>query len=282
MGVFAAIQMTSCLAIGPNLMQAKMQILKAAEQGAKFILLPEHFAYFPRHSSDFLTAAEVFGGTDREQSRIQFFLSDMAELTGCYIAGTVPLLAENLGSSESPATPEKVFQSLLVFDPAGKAVARYDRSHLFHGEGSRSLGVIGQEGLFVQSGDSRNPVVLDTPLGRIGLAIGFDWRFPNFFQALRQKGAQIILVPSSCSYALADAHWHILMGARAIENQVFVVAANQYGLHDNHQESYGESLILGPWGDVLDHIEQGVGPVLAEIDLLHLEVLREEFLVVER
>jgi nitrilase len=258
--------MTSCLAVGPNLIQAKAHILKASEDGAEFILLPEHFAYFPKESSDFLNIAEKFG-----EGRIQSFLSEMAKITGAYIAATLPLLAE--GASN------KIFQSLLVFNPEGKAVARYDRSHLFNGESSPSWGVIRQENLFIQAGNPAEPVILETPFGKVGLAIGFDVRYPEFFQLLRQRGAQIILLPSAFPHALADAHWHILIGARAIDNQVFVIAANQYGLHDNQQESYGESLILGPWGDVLDHKEQGIGPLLAEIDLLHLEILREEFCI---
>ncbi len=266
MGVFAVIQMTSCLSVGANLIQAKSHILKAVDRGAELILLPEHFAYFPKKTSDFLNIAEVYG-----EGRIQKFLSEMARLSEVYIAGTVPIFT---GGNHS----EKFFHSLLLFSPEGLVVGRYDRQHLFNAEGSVSLGVLGLESLSVSPGASLGfPQVIHTRLGKIGLAIGFDLRFPRFFQELREQGAEIILLPSSCAYALADAHWHILVGARAIENQVFILGANQAGLHDNHQESYGESMILGPWGDVLNYQEHGVGPVLAEIDLLHLEVLREDF-----
>jgi predicted amidohydrolase len=192
-------------------------------------------------------------------------------LSETYVAGTVPIFTEGLDS-------EKFFHALLLYGPDGKVHGRYDRQHLFNGEGSTSLGVLGAERCSVEPGvNAGMPQVISTPVGKIGLSIGFDVRFPQFFQQLRQQGAEVILIPSSCAYALADAHWHILVGARAIENQAFIIAANQSGLHDNQQESYGESMILGPWGDVLNYQEHGVGPVVSTVDLLHLEILREDF-----
>jgi predicted amidohydrolase len=258
---FAAIQMTSSLNVGSNLMQAKDAILSADRQGAKVILLPEHFACFPSKSSDFLGVAESYGS-----GRIQDFLKTMAQMTESYLIGSVPLLIQ-----------EKLVHSLLIMGPEGTVVGRYDRIHRFCGEPSPAFGVMGLEAETVERGPEAEPQVVETPYGRIGLSLGFDSRFPRLYQELRQKGAEVIVVPASFSYALADAHWHILMGARAVDQQVFLVAANQYGMHDNGQESFGESLILDPWGNVLGVMEQGVGPVLAEINLIHLSVLREEF-----
>ncbi len=261
MSIFAAIQMTSSMNVGSNLMQAKEAILNADRQGAKVILLPEHFACFPSKAGDFLVVAEPFGS-----GRIQDFLKTMAQMTESYLIGSVPLLVQ-----------EKVVHSLLMIGPQGGVISRYDRMHRFLGEPSPAFGVMGLEAEVVARGEESQPKVVDTPYGRIGLSMGFDSRFPSFYEKLRKAGAEVIVVPASFSYALGDAHWHILMGARALDQQVFLVAANQYGLHDNGQESFGESLILDPWGNVLGVMEHGVGPVLAEINLVHLAVLREEF-----
>jgi len=261
MAIFAAIQMTSCLSPGLNFLQVKKFMLQAAGQGAKCLVLPEYFACLPQKLEDLFGLAEHPG-----RGRIQDFLAHSAEDLGVYVAGDVPILAG-----------EKIRHTLMLYSPEGKKVLEYQRENLFNGDTSPSHGGFGLENTVFEAGNLQQPKVVDTTLGRIGLCLGFDLRFPAFFQGLRAAGAEIILAPASMSYALGDAHWHILLGARAIDQQCFVVAANQYGLHDNNEESFGDSLILDPWGNVLALKEQGVGGVWADLNPVHLEVLREEF-----
>lgn len=263
MTVFAAIQITTSGAIGPNLIQAKEKMHKAVmDTDAKCLVLPEHFACFPALGKDFSSFAEVDG-----DGRIQDFLSETAKYCNAWIVGgSVPIKAD----SDSNV----IRNACLVYNNEGKRVARYDKIHM-HDVDMPEAGITFVESEIFEPGE--DVVVFDSPFGKIGLALCYDLRFPELFRALRAKGAEIICMPSAFLHAPGKVHWHVLIGARAIENQVAMVAANQFGVGDSHFDFHGNSMVVGPWGMIMDRIEEGVGYAAAEVDLIRIEILREEF-----
>jgi predicted amidohydrolase len=257
----AAIQMVSCSAVGPNLMTMQMLVNQAVEQGAQLIVLPENFAFMGNKDQDKLLIQEKIGS-----GRIQDFVAKCAQAHGVWIvAGTIPVTTDD---------PNKVASACLVFDGNGKQVARYDKIHLF----DVFLGATGetyQESAHIKPGDE--VVVVDSPFGKIGLSVCYDVRFPELYRQLREKGADILVVPSAFTATTGRMHWRTLLRTRAIENQCYLIAANQGGVHDNGRETHGHSMVIGPWGIVMGCKEVGIGTVVAEIDLVRIQVLREEF-----
>jgi len=257
----AAIQMASGPNVGANLIEVKRLITQAVETDAELIVLPENFAIMG------LTEVDKVGLREKEgEGPIQAFLSQQAKDNGVWIVGgTIPL---------ESGDANKVRAACLLFDAQGKQVARYDKVHLFDvmlEENKESY----IESETIEAGDSC--IVVDTPFGRLGIAICYDLRFPELFRVLLDQGVDIIAVPSAFTAITGRAHWEVLVRARAIENLSYVIAAAQGGYHINGRETYGDSMIVGPWGGVLDRLPSGSGVVSAEIDPTRLAQTRQNF-----
>ena len=250
----AAIQMASGPIVSGNLKEAERLIANAAEQGAKLVVLPEFFAIMGMNEEDKLKVKEQEG-----KGPIQDFLSKTAKQHKIWlVGGSIPLAA---------SVPDKVKNSCLVFDDKGQQVARYDKIHLF----SLALGNESyDEAKTIQPGNK--VVVIDSPFGRIGLAICYDLRFPELFRAM--KDVDIIVLPSAFTETTGKMHWEVLVRARAIENLAYVIASAQGGYHVNGRETHGNSMIIGPWGRVLDRLPRGSGVVIAEVNPSYQASLR--------
>jgi predicted amidohydrolase len=250
----AAIQMASGPNVSGNLSEARRLIAQAAEQGAKLVVLPEFFAIMGMTEQDKLAVSEKPG-----TGPIQAFLSETARQYKVWlVGGSIPLAA---------SVPDKVLNSCLVFDDQGVQVARYDKIHLFNlSMGNESY----DEAKTIEPGNQ--VVVLDSPFGRIGLAICYDLRFPELFRAM--ENVDIIVLPAAFTETTGKMHWEILVRARAIENLAYVIASAQGGYHVNGRETHGNSMIIGPWGRVLDRLPRGSGVVIAEINPSYQASLR--------
>ncbi len=246
----AAIQMTSSHEIDANLEAADRFLREAARQGAVLAALPENFAFMGKNAGDKRAVAEPDGS-----GRIQNFLAESARRLQIWVVGgTVPLRAEADG---------RVAAACLVYGSDGQRAARYDKIHLFdvdvpgstesHRESAHT--VPGQE-----------PRVVDTPIGKLGLAVCYDMRFPELFRVLSRQGAEMFVVPSAFTVPTGRAHWESLLRARAIENLCGLIAPAQWGLHANGRETYGDSMIIDHWGKVLARMPEGTGCVVADID----------------
>ncbi len=258
----AVVQMVSGSEVAANLASAGRLIERAAQAGARLVALPENFALLGRREHDKLAVAETDGA-----GPIQDFLADTARRHGLYlVGGTIPLRG---------ADPQRVRAACLLHGPDGRRLARYDKIHLFDvdvGEGGERY----RESASIEPGDA--VVTVDTELGRVGLAVCYDLRFPELFRTLLAQGAQILILPSAFTETTGAAHWHLLCRARAVENLCYLLAPGQGGLHDNGRRTYGHSLIVGPWGEVLaEHAEPGEGIACAQIDLAAMDRLRAQF-----
>jgi nitrilase len=251
----AGIQMASGPQVSANLSEAERLIEVAAAQGAKLVALPEYFAIMGLKDTDKVKVSEKEGN-----GQIQRFLAKMAKKHQIWlIGGSVPLETDN---------PRKIRNTCLVFDPTGKQAARYDKIHLFNLDlGNEHY----HEDDTIQAGDK--VVVLDTPLGRIGLSICYDLRFPELYRAMGE--VDLIVVPSAFTDTTGKAHWETLVRARAIENQCYVLAPAQGGYHLSGRETHGNSMIVDPWGVVLDRLPRGSGVVIAGINPAYQESLRK-------
>ncbi len=257
----AAIQMASGLQVQGNLLEAGRLLASAADAGAKLAVLPENFA--------------LMGATEREKVRlretpgdgpIQAFLEEQARMHGMWlIGGTVPLACDE---------PDKIRAACLVFDDRGEQVARYDKIHLFDVSIPDSHERY-EESATIEAGSA--VVTLPTPFGRLGLAVCYDLRFPELFRLLLDQGAEIVALPAAFTAVTGKAHWECLIRARAIENMVFVIAAAQGGFHLNGRETYGDSMVVDPWGNVLERRARGNGVVVAELDAELLATTRTRF-----
>jgi deaminated glutathione amidase len=244
----AAIQMTSSTDVAANLHEAGKLIAAAARAGAKLVVLPENFSCMPKAETDRLLVAE-----DDGVGPAQDFLAEQARLHGLWlVGGTVPIKAAS----------GKVRAACALYDDRGVRVARYDKMHLF--DVRLSNGEVYQESRMTEAGSEL--VVADTPLGRLGLAICYDLRFPELFRALLDRGAQILALPSAFTAHTGRAHWEVLVRSRAIENFFYVVASAQWGTHANGRQTHGDSMVVNPWGEVLDRLPQGTGYAIAEVD----------------
>ena len=261
----AALQMISGADVQANLDCAARLIAQAAEQGAQLILLPECFAAFGNKSLRDIAAAEYDCS-----GPIRRFLRDQARAHGVWlVGGSIPLPAEAEG---------KAMACCLVIDDHGREVARYDKLHLFDVEVADSQRSY-RESRDYDYGD--RVVCLDTPVGRLGLSICYDVRFAELYQALRNQGAQLIVVPSAFTAVTGAAHWEVLLRARAIETQCYVLAANQGGTHANGRETFGHSCLIDPWGEIIASQPRGEGVICGDIDLQHLNSIRGRMPVAE-
>jgi predicted amidohydrolase len=257
----AAIQMNSQSDVQRNLQLADRLLGEAAADGCGLVVLPENFALMPEKGRDKAKHAEQEGA-----GPIQEFLAGAAQRHNLWVvAGSMPLV--------SPEA-ERVYGGCPVFDPAGRQQALYRKIHLFDvtlPDGQESY----QESWSMYPGDET--VTVDTPAGRIGLTICYDVRFPEMFRRLVDDGATIFTVPAAFTRVTGAAHWATLLRARAIENLAYVVAPGQYGEHPDNRATYGHSMIIDPWGEVLAEQDEGNCFVAADIDPELPAKLRSEF-----
>ena len=256
----ATIQMVSGANVSANLYEAAQLIKKAANMGAKLAVLPENFAHMGYHLSDMLDVKEDFG-----QGQIQDFLAQQAKLHQIWIVGgTIAITSHN---------PNKVYATCLLFDNTGQCIVRYDKMHLFDV-------LVGQEEHYQESSTieaGQNVVIVDTPFGKLGLAVCYDLRFPELFRQMVTQGVELIVLPAAFTATTGKAHWEVLLRARAIENLCYVIAANQGGYHVNKRKTYGNSMIVDPWGTVMTCLPKGADVAYADIDVHHLAELHQRF-----
>jgi len=256
-GVFkvAAIQMASGPNVAANLDEAERLIDMAVAQGAKLVALPEYFPVMGMKETDKVAVCEAVG-----KGPIQRFLANQAKKHKVWlVGGSIPLEA---------SVPNKVRNSCLVYDDKGKVVARYDKIHLFNLD-------LGNEHYHEQETiePGKSIVTVDTPFGKLGLSICYDLRFPELFRAMGD--VDIIVLPSAFTDTTGKAHWETLVRARAIENLVYVIAPAQGGYHLSGRETHGNSMIVDPWGVILDRLPRGSGIVIAGVNPAYQASLRK-------
>ena len=252
----AALQMVSTPDLGRNLDAAATLIARAASAGAELVALPEYFCLMAQRDADKLALAEAPG-----EGPIQRFLAQQAKQRGLWIVGgTVPLRA---------SVPERVRNSSLVFAPDGTLAARYDKMHLFTFTTDSEQY---DEGRVIEAG--AEPVALQVGALRVGLSVCYDLRFPELYRALMQPPCDLLCVPAAFTYTTGQAHWELLLRARAVENQCVVLAPAQGGRHETGRRTWGHSMIVDAWGEVLALQAEGEGVVLAAVDLPRLRSVR--------
>jgi len=239
----ASIQMVSTPSLKENMDSASRLVSAAARDGAKLVVLPEYFCLMGNKDTDKVQAKEAYGS-----GPIQEELASMAKENGIYlVAGTIPLEASD---------PSKVLNTSLVFNPEGKRIARYDKIHLF---GFQTSTERYQESETIEAGDKPGmiQITVDGQEWTFGLSICYDLRFPELYRALGQVDCHII--PAAFTYTTGKDHWEILLRARAIENQCYVLASAQGGTHENQRRTWGNTMLVDPWGSILENLPEGEG-----------------------
>lgn len=251
----AAIQMISGAEIAQNFQTAERLLQQAKARGAELVLMPEYWPLMGMRDTDKVALAEPIG-----QGVIQSWMAAQAKQLGIWlIGGTLPLTSDEAG---------KVLNTTLVYDPHGVQQARYDKIHLFgFTKGDESY----QEANTITPG--KQIACVDTPIGRVGLSVCYDLRFPEMYRAM--GSCALIVVPAAFTYTTGQAHWEILLRARAIENQCYVLASGQGGVHQNGRRTWGHSMLIDPWGKIIDILPEGEGIVCGDIDLQSLSAVRE-------
>ncbi|WP_338844927.1 carbon-nitrogen hydrolase family protein [Massilia sp. W12] len=250
----AAVQMVSGVDVARNIARAQALVAQAAGQGAQLVLLPEYWAIMGQSDRDKVGVRETLGG-----GPIQDAMQEMARRHGVWLAGgTLPLSCDD---------PGKVFNSTLVFNPAGERVARYDKIHLF---GFKKDNEAYDEAQTIVPG--RDVATVETPAGKTGLAVCYDLRFPELFRAAGD--VKLWLLSAAFTWTTGSKHWETLLRARAIENQCYVLASAQGGTHENGRRTWGHSMLIDPWGDILACVEEGEGVAAGEFDLQRMAEVR--------
>jgi nitrilase len=251
----AALQMVSGPRVADNLLVAGELVVAAVAQGAQMLALPEYFPIIGAADDDRVRAKESFGS-----GPVQDWLAATAQRHGVWIfAGSIPLVAND---------PNKMRNASLVYNPDGECVKRYDKIHLFgFKKGDESY----DEAAFIEAGDK--PAAVDTPFGRVALSICYDLRFPELYRSL--GAVDLIMMPAAFTDTTGRAHWEILLRARAIENQCYLLAVGQGGRHENGRMTHGNSMIIDPWGEILDRKMKGPGVVIADLDHARIAEIRE-------
>ena len=261
----AAIQMTSGRDVQQNLAEARRLIQIAVDQDAQLVVLPENFSFLGATDAERIAAVEPFARGPAQQ-----FLAEQAQAHQIWlVGGTIPIReADDRACSRS-----------LLFAPDGRYVAHYDKIHLF------DVDVPGRESERYRESQTTlagtRVVIAATPLARIGMTVCYDIRFPALFHRLSVEGMDILVVPAAFTVPTGRVHWQPLLQARAIESMVFVVAAGQWGEHAGGRKTYGHSMVIGPWGDILAVQDEGPGVVCADLDMIRLKQLRESFPVLQ-
>ena len=257
----AALQTVSASSVERNVATAQRLVAEAAGQGARLVVLPEYFCFMGPSDRDKLAIAEAPG-----DGPIQQALSDMARRHGVWvIGGTLPIRV--------PDAPDHALNASCVYAPDGRQAARYDKMHLFRYDNGRESY---DEGRVLRAGE--RPVALDADGWRVGLSVCYDLRFPELYRALSfmpgERPCDLVAVPAAFTYTTGRAHWELLLRARAIENQCYVIAAAQGGVHETGRRTWGHSMIVDPWGEVLDVLPEGEGVVMAEMDRARIDSVR--------
>jgi len=252
----AAIQTVSAGDVAANLAQAEPLVRLAVAQGARLVVLPEYFGVFGARATDKVAAREADG-----EGPQQAFLARLAHAHGIWlVGGTVPLACGD---------PARVRSACLVYGPDGKRVARYDKIHLFaFSRGEERY----DEGRTIEAGTQT--VAVELPCGRVGLSVCYDLRFPELYRGMGTLS--LILVPAAFTATTGAAHWHLLLRARAVENQCYVLAAAQGGVHPGGRRTYGHSVLVDPWGIVVAEHAEGPGFIVGDIDPARLAEVRAE------
>lgn len=259
----AALQMVSTPRVDDNLETARRLIAQATRDGAGLVVLPEYFCLMGRSDRDKLAVAEAPG-----DGPIQRMLSDAArEHRVWLIGGTLPIRTDD---------PERVFNANCVHAPDGSLAARYDKIHLFRYDNGRERY---DEGCAIRAGGA--PTALQAAGIRVGLSVCYDLRFPELYRALMHPPCDLISVPSAFTWTTGLAHWELLLRARAVENQCYVIAAAQGGTHENGRRTFGHSMIVDPWGTVVAMQVEGAGVVLAELDPAQIASVRRQLPALE-
>ncbi len=254
----AALQMVSTTSVERNLDVAHRLVAEAAREGATLVALPEYFCLLGRSDRDKLAVAETPG-----DGPIQRLLADTArEHRVWLIGGTLPLRSSD---------PARVLNTNLVFAPDGRLAARYDKIHLFHYDNGRERY---DEGASIRAGTE--PVAFQAADVRVGLSVCYDLRFPELYRALIDPPCDLLSVPAAFTHTTGLAHWELLLRARAVENQCYVVAPAQGGVHENGRRTFGHSMIVDPWGEVVAVRPEGEGVVLADLDPARIATVRTQ------
>jgi predicted amidohydrolase len=251
----AAVQMVSTPSVEENIATAQRLIGAAADQGAQMVLLPEYWAIMGMREADKIAHGEL-----TDDGPIQRFMSGIARQRGLWlIGGTLPMVADHA---------DKVRNTTMVYNPDGERVGRYDKIHLF---GFTKDDESYDESRTIVHGDA--VVAVEMPFGRVGLSVCYDLRFPELYRALGH--CALIVVPAAFTYTTGAAHWEILLRARAIENQCYVLAAAQGGMHPNGRRTWGHSMLIDPWGEIRVQLDEGEGILIGEIDPQFMHNVRE-------
>jgi predicted amidohydrolase len=254
----AAVQITTGSDVEKNLLLAEQEIKKAAQQGANIIALPEVFACYDSQKYLALGQQEI-----SEQGNLRSRMSNWAKTNNVYlIGGTIPVL--------DPQT-SKVYPRCYFYNDQGEELGYYDKIHLFDVDIDDAQGRYRESDMFLSGDDIK---VFPTPYGNVGLTICYDLRFPYVFDRLRKAGANIISVVAAFTETTGRAHWQPLLQARAIEQQCYVLASNQWGQHDDKRRTFGHSMVISPWGEILDQLPAGEGIAIADIEPTEVERIR--------
>ncbi len=250
----AVLQMISTTGPAANLAAAQRLVRAAAGHGAQWVVLPEYWMLMGQQETDKLALAETFG-----DGPLQNALSDLArECRVTLFGGTIALKS---------SAPDKIRNSLLTFSADGRCIGRYDKMHLFAYSG---IGERYDEANTIEAGEALPELTVDD--WSVAQGICYDLRFPELFRA--QGLFDALILPAAFTYTTGQAHWHLLLRARAVENQCYVLAAAQGGRHENGRRTFGHSMIIDPWGEVLDCIKEGEGIALARIDKTRIDSVR--------
>ena len=252
----AAIQMVSTAVLAENFASAKSLIADAVHQGAQLVLLPEYWPIMGLQELDKLGFAEQVD----DVGPIQTFMSSLAREHKIWlIGGTLPMAS---------GVPDKILNTTMVYNPQGERVVRYDKIHLFSfTKGGESY----DEARTIVHGN--DVTTFEAPFGRVGLSVCYDLRFPELYRAMGD--CALIVVPAAFTYTTGRAHWEILLRARAIENQCYVLASAQGGQHQNGRRTWGHSMLIDPWGEIQAVLPEGEGVIIGEIETDHLHLIRE-------
>jgi nitrilase len=268
----AVVQMTSAMEVETNLVTATQLVQRAADQNVEAIFLPENFAALASEDPRAIGTSE-----ETPLGPVRNHLSDLSREAGCWIfAGTLPTISR---PDESLVGLPRVRAASFVYDQSGREVARYDKIHMF------DVNVNDNHQHYLESATfepGEDLVCLDSPLGLIGLSVCYDIRFPELYRRLFVQGAKSFAIPSAFTEVTGDAHFEILMRSRAIENFSFTIAACQGGVHNSGRKTYGHSMVVGPWGEIIAEAGNGEDVIVAELDFERLEEIRANMPVLEQ